>query len=126
MRLDLELHKQSVAEYAPDLHSKTKPANLYISISRSHTLQICKAQLQTESRDQGASGQGDHTSASRLISQRASNIAEVRNLERSLGTVVKDFERERNRVLSSHANFTEDLELENKGLRSVLKVTCTV
>ena len=50
----------------------------------------------------------------------------MRNLERSLGSVVKDFERERNRVLSSHANFTEDLELENRGLRSVLKVTCDV
>lgn len=78
LRLDLELHKQSVAEYAK--HSFRQ---------------------------------------SQEIKEQA---GKVRNLERSLGTVVKDFERERNRVLSSHANFTEDLELENKGLRSVLKV----
>ena len=68
-----------------------------------------------------------HTSHfTRHTSHVTRHTSQVRNLERSLGTVVKDFERERNRVLSSHANFTEDLELENKGLRSVLKVTCGV
>jgi len=50
MRLDLELHKQSVAEYA----TLVQPARGLIC-----WMQVCKAQFQAESGDQRAGGKGD-------------------------------------------------------------------
>lgn len=45
----------------------------------------------------------------------------VRGLERSLSQVVHDFEREKDRVIDKHKQDSEDMELENNGLRRVLQ-----
>jgi regulator of replication initiation timing len=47
--------------------------------------------------------------------------AKVKNLERSLNEVVKEFEAERNRLLSQGAREAEELRIENGGLKKLLK-----
>jgi len=103
---DLKLHVQETAELQK-LKSKLEEDNKQLR----RDLELNEQQI------------GEYAKDRHRLSREVKDLqGKVKNLEKSLSQVAKDFEREKERLVSKSKQDLQDTEVENSGLRKLLKI----